>query len=148
MENHMSIKTVKVESCLDGKFKVESNIGGHAVVVDQPAEAGGTGAGPSPLEYLFVGLSGCVASVGRIVAMQKQIDLRGMNVAVEGDLNLDGLLGKATDDPIGFKEIRITVDIDADMSAAEKQAFADEIDARCPVSSSLLQATKVEITAA
>jgi putative redox protein len=143
----MAVKTVKVESTLDSKFKIESTVSGHSVIVDQPAAAGGTAAGPTPLEYLFVALAGCIGSIGRIVAMQKQLPVRGMKITAEGDLNVDGLLGKPTDDPVGFSEIRVTAEIDADMSAEEKDAFIHEVDARCPVSWNLLNASKVVVSA-
>jgi uncharacterized OsmC-like protein len=142
----MAIKTVKVQSVLDSKFRLESNIGNHTIIVDQPTSAGGTDAGPSPLEYLFVSLAGCIGSVGRIVAMQKKLDLRGMTVSVEGDINVDGLLGKPSDDLIGFKEIRIMVDVDSDMSAEEKETFVHEVDSRCPVSFNLLNVTEIKIS--
>jgi len=143
----MAMKTVKVESKLDSKFKIESDIRGHQIVVDQPANAGGTDAGPTPLEYLMVSLAGCIGSISRIVAMQKQLAIRGMKITAEGDLNVDGLLGKPTEDPVGFQEFRILVDIDADMTAEEKDAFIHSVDARCPVSWNLLYASKVTISA-
>jgi putative redox protein len=143
----MAIKTVKVESVLDAKFKLESTVHNHKVIVDQPANVGGTDAGPSPLDYLLVSLAGCIGTIGRIVAMQKRIALRGMEITVEGDINTDGLLGKPTDDPVGFKEIRILADIDADMTAEEKEAFIHEVDARCPVSFNLLNGAPLKISA-
>jgi uncharacterized OsmC-like protein len=109
---------------------------------------GGTDAGPTPLDYLLVSLGACIGTISRIVAMQKKITLRGMNVTVEGDINTDGLLGKSSDDPVGFKEIRVIADLDADMSAEEKEAFLHEVDARCPVSFNLLNSTSVKISAA
>jgi putative redox protein len=144
----MAVKTVKVESVLDAKFKLESLVHGHKVIVDQPANAGGTDGGPTPLDYLLVALAGCVGTIGRIVAMQKRITLRGMKITAEGDINTDGLLGKPSDDPVGFKEIRILADIDADLTAEEKEAFVHEIDARCPVSFNLHNSTPVKISAA
>lgn len=143
----MAIKTVKVESVLDAKFKLESSVHGHRVIVDQPTNAGGTDAGPTPLDYLLVSLAGCIGTIGRIIAMQKRIALRGMKITVEGDINTDGLLGKPTDDPVGFKEFRILADIDADLTAEEKEAFVHEVDARCPVSFNLLNNTSVKISA-
>lgn len=143
----MAIKTVKVESKLDSKFKIESDVRGHKIVVDQPANAGGTDAGPTPLEYLMVSLAGCIGSISRIIAMQRKLEIRGMTITAEGDLNVDGLLGKPTEDPVGFKEFRVTADIDADMTLEEKNAFLHEVDARCPVSWSLLNASKVTISA-
>ncbi|MBC8207000.1 MAG: OsmC family protein [Kiritimatiellales bacterium] len=143
----MAMKTVKVESTLDSKFKIESDIRGHKIVVDQPANAGGTDTGPTPLEYLMVSLAGCIGTIGRIVAMQTKLEIRGMKITAEGDLNVDGLLGKPTEDPVGFKEFRILVDIDADMTAEEKDAFIHAVDARCPVSWNLLNVSKVTVSA-
>ncbi len=143
----MAIKTVKVESVLDAKFKLESTVHGHKVIVDQPTSSGGTDTGPTPLDYLLVSLAGCIGTIGRIVAMQKRIALRGMKITVEGDINTDGLLGKPSDDPVGFKEFRILVDIDADMTVEEKETFIHEVDKRCPVSFNLLNNTPVKISA-
>ncbi|MDD3276601.1 MAG: OsmC family protein [Kiritimatiellales bacterium] len=143
----MATKTVKVESVLDEKFKIECTSHGRTVIVDQPANAGGTDAGPTPLEYLMVSLAGCIGTIARIMAMQKRIALRGMKITVEGDINVNGLLGKPTDDPVGFKEFRILADIDADMTVEEKEAFIHEVDARCPISFNLLNGAPVKISA-
>jgi len=142
----MAVKTIKVESTLDSKFKIESDIRGHAIVVDQPVAAGGDDRGPTPLEFLFVSLAGCLGSIGRIVAMQRKLDVRGMTISVEGDLNVDGLLGKPSDDPVGFKEIRVGVNVDAEMTSQEKEAFVHEVDARCPVSWNLLHTSSVLVS--
>ena len=144
----MAVKTVKVESTLDSKFKIVSDVRGHVITVDQPANAGGGDAGPTPLEYLMVSLAGCIGSIARIMAMQQKLEIRGMTITAEGDLNVDGLLGKPTEDPVGFKEFRILADIDADMTAEEKETFIHAVDARCPVSWSLLNGGKVTISAA
>lgn len=139
----MAVKTVTVESVLTEKFVIESDIRGHKVVIDQPANAGGSDAGPTPLELVFASLAGCIGTIGRIVAMQKRIDLRGMKIKVEGDLDTDGLLGKPIDGRVGFAGITVTVDVDADMTDEEKEAFIHEVDRRCPVSENLLNATPI-----
>lgn len=141
----MPKKQVVVESKLDGKFVIESEIRGHKVMIDQPANAGGGDAGPTPLELLFASLAGCIGSIGRIVAMQKRIELRGMNIKVEGELDVDGLLGKPIEGRTGFEGITVTVDVDADLSDEEKEAFIHEVDRRCPVSENLLNATPVTV---
>ena len=141
----MAKKNVVVESKLDSGFVIEADIRGHKVVIDQPVASGGTDTGVTPLELMFASLAGCIGSVGRIVAMQKRIDLKGLNIKVEGELDVDGLLGKPIDGRIGFEGITVTVDVDADMSDEEKEAFVHEIDGRCPVSENLLNATPVRV---
>ncbi len=141
----MPPKSVVVESKLTDKFVIESDIRGHKVVIDQPANAGGGDSGPTPLELMFASLAGCIGTIGRIVAMQKRMDLRGMDIKVEGSLDVDGLLGKPIDGRTGFEGITVSVDVDADMTAEEKEAFIHEVDRRCPVSENLLNATPVNV---
>lgn len=141
----MPNKTVTVESKLNEKFVIETDIRGHQVLIDQPANAGGSDRGPTPLELVFASLAGCIGTIGRIVAMQQRIALKGMNIKVEGELDTDGLLGKPIDGRTGFEGISITVDVDADMSDEDKIAFLHEVDARCPVSENLLNATPINV---
>lgn len=141
----MAKKTVVVESTLNEKFVIESDIRGHRIIIDQPTNAGGNDTGPTPLELLFASLAGCIGSIGRIVAMQKRIKLRGLRIKVEGSLDTDGLLGKPIDGRVGFESITVSVDVDADMSAEEKEAFIHEVDRRCPVSENLINATPVNV---
>lgn len=114
-------------------------------MIDQPTNAGGTDTGPTPLELMFATLAGCIGSIGRIVAMQKQIELRGMKIKVEGSLNADGLLGKPIEGRVGFEGLTVTVNVDADMTDEEQEAFIREIDNRCPVSENLLNVTPTNI---
>ena len=51
--------------------------------------AGGTDEGPNPLEIFLSSLPACICTIGRIIAMQRKIDLRGIQVEVEGDINKD-----------------------------------------------------------
>ena len=136
-----TIKQVRVEAHLGERFKIESRIGNHALVVDQPKMGGGDDAGPTPLEYFFLSLAGCIATIGRIAAKQKRINLRGMDVKVEGDLNVEGLMGRNPDGRSGFEGITVTVKMDADLTKEEKEAFLVELDRRCPVSDNIHSVT-------
>ena len=138
-----AMKTVEVEAKLGERFVIESQVRGHKLFVDQPAAAGGQDFGPTPLEYLFLSMGGCVGSIGRIVANQKRIPLRGMRVTVSGALDTNTLMGKATENRAGFTGIIVKVEVDADLSQEEKQQFLEEIDRRCPVSDNLQNLTRV-----
>jgi len=58
-------KTVVVEATLGEKFRTESRIGKHALLIDQPPEAGGDDAGPNPLQYSLLFLGCCVLATPR-----------------------------------------------------------------------------------
>lgn len=139
------MKTVGVEAKLGEKFKIEVKAGDHVMYIDQPKAGGGTDAGATPLDYLFASLAGCVGTVARIVAIQKRIKLNGMDIKVEGDVDLDTLLGKSKENRPGFGSIKVTLNIDAEMSKEEKEAFIHEVESRCPVSDNIANITPLTI---
>ncbi|MFH1079955.1 MAG: OsmC family protein [Pseudomonadota bacterium] len=139
------MKTISVEAKLDEKFKIEVKAGEHIMVVDQPKAGGGMDAGPSPLEYLFASLAGCIGTIARIVARQKRISLRGMDMKVEGAYDPETLLGKGKENRAGFTGIKVMLHIDADMTKQEKEDFIQEVESRCPVWDNLAKATPVVI---
>ena len=141
----MPAKTVQVEIKQGSGFKTECRAGKHVVVIDQPAPAGGTDAGPTPLDVQLMALGGCVAAIGRIIANQRKLDVRGIEVTVEGEIDTDGLLGKPTNKRVGFSAITARVKIDADIPAAEKEKLLHEIDERCPISENIKNTTTVSI---
>ena len=141
----MPAKKVQVEIKQGAGFRTECKVGKHTVIIDQPTPAGGTDAGPTPLDVQLIALGGCVAAIGRIIANQRKLAVRGIEVTVEGDIDTDGLLGKPTQQRIGFNAITARVKIDADMSPAEKEQFLHDIDARCPISENLQNATPVSM---
>jgi uncharacterized OsmC-like protein len=139
------MKTIGIEAKLDEKFKIEVKAGDHIMYVDQTKAGGGTDAGATPLEYFFASLAGCIGTVARIVANQKRIKLNGMDIKVEGAFDLETLLGKSKENRAGFAGIKVTLKIDSDMSKEEKDAFAHEVESRCPVSDNIANITPVEI---
>lgn len=142
----MAIKKVKVEVVQGAGFKTECRSGKHRIVIDQPANAGGADEGPSPLDVQLMALGGCVAAIGRLVAMQRRLDVRGFTIALEGELDTDGLLGRPSANRVGFSAITARVKIDADLGRAEQQELLNEIERRCPVSDNLQNATAVSVT--
>ncbi len=139
------MKTIGIEAKLDEKFKIEVKAGDHVMYVDQTKAGGGTDAGPTPLEYFFASLAGCVGTVARIVANQKRIKLNGMDIKVEGAFDLETLLGKSKENRAGFTGIKVTLNIDSDMSKEEKGAFIHEVESRCPVSDNITCTTPVTV---
>jgi putative redox protein len=140
-----SLKTVKVTATGPDGWVVRTMSGKHESIVDQPEELGGTDSGPSPLDYIFVALGGCLVTIAKIVAGQQKIDLRGVEVEITGDLNLDVLRGQEKNERSGFTSINAKVKVDADLTKEEKEAFLEEVDRRCPVSDNLINLTPVTI---
>lgn len=139
----MAISTMKVSAEMGNTFATKINCS-HPFVIDQPKMAGGNNEGPNPLEVFLSTLPACICAIGRIVAMQRKIKLRGISVDVEGDIDKDFLLGKTTEGRAGFTEIRSFVSIDADMNDEEKEAFLHDVEMRCPIADNMSQKSVVK----
>lgn len=140
----MGLKTIRVQGQLKAGFAIEVNCGTHKLVMDQPRTAFGQDSGPTPLEAILAALAGCFGTIGRFLAHQQHIELRGMQFAIEADYDPDGLLGRRTDVRPGFQTLRLAVTIDADLDAAGKRAFLAEVERRCPLADNLLHGTTLQ----
>lgn len=136
----MAISTMKVGAQMGTGFSTKINCS-HPFVIDQPKAGGGNDEGPNPLEIFLSSLPACICAIGRIIANQRRIELRGIDVELEGDIDKDFLLGKTTEGRAGFTEIRSYVTIDADMTKEEKEEFLNEIAVRCPIADNMAQTT-------
>lgn len=136
----MAEKIVEVNTHMGAGWKVTAQVREHQLVIDQPT-AGNEGA--NPLETFLFSLAGCISAIAKMAARDQNITIKQFDVNVKAVMNPAGLLGQETDDPVGFKSIDITADIDADLSEQEKQDFLDTVCHRCPVHDNLLNPTLV-----
>lgn len=141
----MPAKKVQVQVTQGAGFRTECRAGSHVVVIDQPTAAGGTDAGATPLEAQLMTLGACIAAIGRIIANQRRLPIRGFEISVEGELDTDRLMGKVSQSRVGFSGISAHVKIDADLTPAEQEALLREIDERCPIGENLLNHTPVSV---
>jgi len=137
-------KTVAAKTTWKGDMRVECEVRDHTIVIDQPADMGGSDAGPNPIEALLIALGSCQATMAAIIASQKRIDLAGFSIEIEGDYDLDSLMGKTEEEQTGMIEIRQKIFIDADLTDEEKKEFFEEVHARCPVTGSFLEKTQIK----
>jgi len=140
----MSLKTIEVQGRLGEGFAVEVECGAHHVVMDQPRSAFGNDAGPTPLEMILAALAGCFGTIGRFLAHQRRIELRSMRFAIEADYDPNGLLGRDANTRPGFQALRLQVEIDADLTRAQKEEFLQEVERRCPLADNLLHGTRLQ----
>jgi uncharacterized OsmC-like protein len=139
------MKKVSIGARLDEKFKIDVKAGNHIMYIDSPEDGGGTDAGPAPLQYFLASLAGCIGTVARIIANQKSITLNGIDMNIEGVFDMETLLGISKENRAGLTGIKVTLNVDADMSKAEKETFVDELESRCPVSDNIINTTPITV---
>ena len=89
--------------------------------IDEPPVLLGNNKGANPVEYLLVGLSGCLTTSMVAHAAARGIELKSVQSRLEGDLDLQGFLGLSDTIPVGYQEIRVIFKIEADIPEHEKE---------------------------
>ena len=138
----MALSTLKVGAEMKEGFRTEVSCS-HNFVIDQPKPAG-TDEGPNPMEIFLSSLPACICAIGRIIANQRRLPVKGISVKLEGDIDKDFLLGKTEEGRAGFVEIRTYVEIDADMTKEEKEAFLHDVEKRCPIADNMINTSSIK----
>lgn len=102
----------------------------------------------TPIEYLLVGLAGCLTAGVASVAQNRGIQLRSVEATVEGDHDIRGILGADPDVRNGFNDIKVTFTIDADASKQEIEALVAQSQKRSAVFDALTNPTNVTVEVA
>lgn len=113
--------------------------------IDEPPVLLGSNKGPNPVEYLLVGLSGCLVTTLVAQAATKNIRIRSLACRLEGDIDLQGFLGISEKVPVGYQEIRIYFKIDADITNREKEELIEMAQKFSPVFNTVVNPTPVVV---
>ena len=89
--------------------------------------------GPTPVEYVLVGLTTCLTAGVAAVAQNRNIQLKSVKASIEGDMNILGILGGDPEVRNGFNDIRVHFDIDADASPEDIEALVAQSQKRSAV---------------
>lgn len=112
---------------------------------DHPETFAAPDDGITPIEYLLVGLAGCLTAGVASVAQNRGIQLNSVQATVEGDHDIRGILGADTDVRNGFNDIKVTFTIDADASQADIEALVAQSQKRSAVFDALTNPTNVTV---
>ena len=104
--------------------------------------------GITPIEYLLVGLAGCLTAGVASVAQNRGIQLRSVESTVEGNHDIRGILGADSDVRNGFNDVKVTFTIDADASRQEIEALVAQSQKRSAVFDALTNPTEVAVEVA
>ena len=115
---------------------------------DHPAVLVGGDAGPTPIEFLLIGLSSCLTAGLANIAAARGVTLNRVESKVEGDIDLRGILGLAKDVRNGYKGIRVSFTIDGDAPPETLKALVDQSRARSAVFDVLTNGVPVDISVA
>jgi len=101
--------------------------------------------GPTPVEYVLVGLAGCLTAGIAAVAQHREIQLHSVRAVLEAGMDIQGILGIDGDVRNGFDYIRVAYEIDADANREEIEAIVAQSQRRSAVFDIVTNPTNVHV---
>jgi uncharacterized OsmC-like protein len=92
-----------------------------------------------------VGLASCLTAGIAAVAQNRSIQLRSVTATIEGDMDLQGILGMDDNVRNGFNEIKVTYKIDADAKREDIEALVAQSQKRSAVYDIVTNPTNVTV---
>lgn len=139
--------TLKAEGNLDGEGLTCSVETGRALVEAglHPA-TGGDGLSACSGDMLLEALVACAGVTLRAVATALEIEVKGGTVRAEGDLDFRGTLGVEKAAPVGFKNIRLSFEIDSPATAEQIATLTKLTERFCVVFQTLNNPPPIALT--
>lgn len=113
--------------------------------VDHPEVFASEDNGATPVEFVLVGLVGCLTAGVAAVAQHRGIQLRSVTATIEGDMNVLGILGADPDVRNGFESITVRYDIDAHATREDIEAVVAQSQKRSAVYDIVTNPTNVVV---
>ena len=103
--------------------------------------------GATPVEFVLVGLAGCLTAGIAAVAQNRNIQLRSVKATLEAGMDLQGILGIDEHVRNGFDGIKVHYEIDADATPEQIAALVAQSQKRSAVFDIVTNPTDVTVTA-
>ncbi len=112
---------------------------------DHPELFAATDAGPTPVEFVLHALASCITAGIASVAANRGITLHKVTSTIEGDLNLQGLMGIDADVRNGYTALRLSFHLEGDASTEELERLVAQSTRRSAVFDIVTNGTPVAI---
>jgi uncharacterized OsmC-like protein len=100
---------------------------------DHPAVLVGRDNGPTPVEYVLHALAACLTAGLANIAAARGVTLTEVRSTVEGDIDLNGILGLNPDVRNGYEQITVRFTVKGDAPAEKLRALVEQSRARSAV---------------
>jgi uncharacterized OsmC-like protein len=101
--------------------------------------------GATPVEFVLVGLAGCLTAGIAAVAQNRDIQLNSVKATLEAPMDIQGILGIDSDVRNGFDGVTVAYEIDADASQEDIEALVAQSQKRSAVFDIITNPTNVTV---
>lgn len=137
---------VVVEETGEGKYQARVRAGRHRLMADEPVSVGGLDTGPSPYDYLTIGLAACTSMTLRVYADLKKISLGRVSVRVTHDkihaADCDDCVDEVREGKGKIDVFTREITIDGEVDDALRAKLLEIAD-KCPVHRTLESSSRV-----
>jgi uncharacterized OsmC-like protein len=114
---------------------------------DHPSVLCGMDMGPTPVEYLLHALAACLTAGIANIASARGIALQSVTCSIEGDIDLQGILGLSDKVRNGFQGLRASFEVKGDAPEEKLRQIVAQSVARSAVFDVLTNGVPVTVTA-
>ena len=105
----------------------------------------GSNEGANPVEFLLHALAGCVTTTTVLHAAARGIRIESLSTELVGTIDVQGLLALDDTVPVGYEQIRIKMDINADCSDEELDELLSFAQDHSPVCNTICRPVPVTV---
>ena len=138
--------TLKAEGKIGENVSCSVATGRALVEAGLHPATGGSGLQACSGDMLLEALVACAGVTLNAVATALALPLRGATVRAEGDLDFRGTLGVDKTAPVGFRDIRLSFDLDGDLNEDQKAQLQNLTERYCVVYQTLRNPPQFEVS--
>jgi uncharacterized OsmC-like protein len=118
----------------------------HTAEADHPAVLCGEDLGPTPVEYLLHALAACLTAGIANIAAARGVRLESITCSVEGDIDLQGILGLSDRVRNGYQGLRASFQVKGDAPEEKLRQIVAQSVARSAVFDVLSNGVPISVT--
>ncbi len=142
-----AIITLKAQGAIGEGVTCSVETGRALVEAGLHPATGGTGLHACSGDMLLEALVACAGVTLNAVATALELDVQDARITAEGDLDFKGTLGVEKQAPVGFRDIRLSFDIDGDLTDEQLATLMKLTERYCVVYQTLRSPPPIDVNA-
>ncbi len=142
-----AVITLKAQGVIGEGVTCSVDTGRALVEAGLHPATGGTGLHACSGDMLLEALVACAGVTLNAVATALELDVQDVRITAEGDLDFKGTLGIEKQAPVGFRDIRLSFDIDGDLTEEQLATLMKLTERYCVVYQTLRSPPPIDVNA-
>jgi uncharacterized OsmC-like protein len=142
-----AVITLKAQGAIGEGVTCSVETGRALVEAGLHPATGGTGLHACSGDMLLEALVACAGVTLNSVATALELDIQDARITAEGDLDFKGTLGVEKQAPVGFRDIRLSFNIDGDLTDEQLATLVKLTERYCVVYQTLKAAPPIDVKA-